>query len=93
MNEFVSIFELMESRKDKINSKDITERFLFSLFDSSVMLKIAERVCTLRSLIDRRCGIVRGVRKISKSNSRGVWNSREGWKKVEILIAKRTVGF
>ena len=58
MNEFVSIFELMESRKDKINSKDITERFLFSLFDSSVMLEIAERLCTLSSLIDRECGIV-----------------------------------
>ena len=72
MNEFVSIFELMESRKDKINSKDITERFLFSLFDSSVMLKIAERVCTLRSLIDRGCGILgRGLEKISKTN-RGV---------------------
>ena len=72
MNEFVSISELMQSRKDKINSKDITERFLFSLFDSSVMLKIAERVCTLRSLIDRGCGILgRGLEKISKIN-RGV---------------------
>ena len=50
----------MQSRKDKINSKDITEKFLFSLFDSSVMLQIAERVSTLRSLIDRGCGIVRG---------------------------------
>ena len=58
MNEFVSISELMQSRKDKINSKDITERFLFSLFDSSVMLEIAERLCTLSSLIDRECGIV-----------------------------------
>ena len=48
----------MQSRKDKINSKDITERFLFSLFDSSVMLEIAERLCTLSSLIDRECGIV-----------------------------------
>ena len=27
----------MQSRKDKINSKDITGRFLFSLFDSSIM--------------------------------------------------------
>ena len=53
MNEFVSISELTQSRKDKINSKDITGIFLFSLFDSSVMLQIAERVCTLRSLIDR----------------------------------------
>ena len=62
MNEFVSISELMQSRKDKINSKDITERFLFSLFDSSVMLQIAARVCTLRSLICRVCaGFLTGV--------------------------------
>ena len=52
----------MESRKDKINSKDITERFVFNLFDSSVELQIAERVYTLRSLIDRKCGIVGGGR-------------------------------
>ena len=49
MNEFVSKSELTQSRKDKINSKYITGRFLFSLFDSSVMLQIAER--SLRSLI------------------------------------------
>ena len=48
MNEFVSISELMQSRKDKINSKDITERFLFSLFDSSIMTQIVERVCTVK---------------------------------------------
>ena len=29
----------MQSREDKINSKDITERFLFSLFDSSIMIQ------------------------------------------------------
>ena len=70
MNKFVSISELTQSRIDKINSKDITGRFLFSLFDSSVMLQIAERVCTLRSLIDRVCGILgRGLEK--KTNSRG----------------------
>ena len=34
----------MQSRKDKINSKDITERFLFSLFDPSMMIQIVERV-------------------------------------------------
>ena len=44
MNEFVSISELMQSRKDKINFKDITERFLFSLFDSSIATQIVERV-------------------------------------------------
>ena len=54
-------------------TKDITGRFLLSLFDSSVMLKIAEGVCTLRSLIDRGCGILgRGLVKISKTNCRGV---------------------
>ena len=37
MNEFVSISKLMQGRKDKINSKDITKRFLFSLFDSPIM--------------------------------------------------------
>ena len=51
MNEFVSISELMQSRKDKINSKDITERFLFSLFDSSIMTQIVERMCTVKFLI------------------------------------------
>ena len=34
----------MQSRKDKINSKERTERLLFSLFDSSIMTQIAERV-------------------------------------------------
>ena len=51
MNELVSIFELIESRKDKINYKDITERFLFSLFDSSIMTQIVERMCTVKFLI------------------------------------------
>ena len=37
MNEFVSISELMQSWKDKLSSKDITERSLFGLFDSSIM--------------------------------------------------------
>ena len=92
MNEFVSISELTKSRKDKTNSEDITERF-----GSSVMLEIADRACTLRSLIDRWCGIGggRGVEKISKTNRRGEggWNSRKGWKKVSILTAKQRVGF
>ena len=34
----------MQSKKDKINSKDIAERFLFRLFDSSIMTQIVERV-------------------------------------------------
>ena len=49
MNEFVLIFELMKSRKDKINSKEITESFLFNLFfDSSIMSQIVKRVCTVK---------------------------------------------
>ena len=40
MNECVSISELMQNRRDKINSMDITERFLFGLFDSSIMTQI-----------------------------------------------------
>ena len=41
----------MQSRKDKINSKDITEIFLFSLFDSSIMAQTVERMCTVNFLI------------------------------------------
>ena len=48
MNEFVSISELTQSRKDKINFKGIAERFIFSFFDSSVMSQRAERVCTVK---------------------------------------------
>ena len=50
MNEFVLISELMQIRKDKINSKDITERFLFSLFDSSIITQ-TERMYTVKFLI------------------------------------------
>ena len=63
MNEFVSISELTQSRKNKIKSKDSTEIVLCSLFDSLVMLQIAERVYTLRSLIDGGYGIVGEVGK------------------------------
>ena len=49
MNEFVLISELMKSRKDKINSKKITESFLFNLFfDSSIMSQTVKRVCTVK---------------------------------------------
>ena len=44
VNEFVSLSKLMQSRKDKISSNDITERLLFSLFDTSIMSQIVERV-------------------------------------------------
>ena len=47
VSEFVSISDLLQSRKNKINSKDITERFLFSLFDRSIMSQIVERVCKI----------------------------------------------
>ena len=48
MNEFVSISKLMQGRKDKTNSKDIKEIFLFSLFDSSVMTQIVKGICTVK---------------------------------------------
>ena len=64
---------LRKAEKIKSTLNDITRRFLFSLFDSSVMLQILERVCALRSPIDRGCGILgRGLEKISKNNSLGV---------------------
>ena len=47
VNESISISELMQSRKDKINSKDVTKRFLFSLFDTSIMSLIVKRVCKI----------------------------------------------
>ena len=37
VNEFVSTSKLMQSRKDKINSKGYTERFLSSLFLSRLI--------------------------------------------------------
>ena len=57
---------LRKAEKIKSTLNDITGRFLFSLFDSSV--------CTLMSLIDRGCGILGGggVGKISKTKNRGV---------------------
>ena len=58
MGEFVCISKLTQRRKDKINCKDITGRLLFNLFDSLVMSQIGERACVIRSLIDRRCGII-----------------------------------
>ena len=44
---FVDISELTENRKVKIpiKSRDITEKFLFSLFDTTFMQQIVERVC------------------------------------------------
>ena len=57
------------------------------------MLQIAEGVCTLRSLIDS------GVKYQGWGQEKyiklivGGWNSREGWKKVKILIAMGRAGF
>ena len=51
MNEFVLISELMQNRKGKINSKDIAERLLFSLFDSSIKTQIVERMCIYSKVI------------------------------------------
>ena len=45
----------MQSRKDEINSNDIMERLLFSLFDSSIMTQIVERMCTVKFLIASGC--------------------------------------
>ena len=67
MNEFVSISEFTQSRKHKTNSKDITERFLFSLFDSSVMSQIAESVYSQVSNRERVWKSRGGVGKNSKS--------------------------
>ena len=41
----------MQSRKDKINSKDIAERLLFNLFDSSIKTQIVERMCIYSKVI------------------------------------------
>ena len=47
VNEFVSISDFKESRKVKIliYSKYITERFLFSLLDTSFIQQVGERTC------------------------------------------------
>ena len=64
---------LRKAEKIKSTVKAITRRFLFSLFDWSVMLQILERVCALMSLIDGGCEILgRRLEIISKSNSLGV---------------------
>ena len=44
VNQFVYIFTPLQNRKDKTNFKDITERFLFSLFDTSNMSQVVNRV-------------------------------------------------
>ena len=47
-NKFVSIYELTQSREDKVSCKGMTERFLFSFFDSPIMSQIVERACTVK---------------------------------------------
>ena len=52
-NEFCSISKHLQDRKDKIpihstnDFDDITERFLFSLFDTSTTSQIIESVCKI----------------------------------------------
>ena len=47
----------------------ITVHSKFHVLHASVMLQIGGRLCTFRSLLDRGCGIVGGLEKISKTNS------------------------
>ena len=58
VNESVPISKPMQSRKDKIKSQDITERFLFCLFDSSVMTQTVERMYTVTLFYFNSFGLV-----------------------------------
>ena len=53
--------------------------------NSFLQFDLQER-STLRSLIDKGCGIVEGLEKISKTNSQG-FGIVGGWKNLENLIA------
>ena len=77
-----------------ISTLRMLQEDFYPVYLTRQLLQIAEKACTLGSLIDRGCGIlVRELEKISKTNRRGGWNSREGWERVNILIAKGRVGF
>ena len=53
---FQKIISQSTLSKALIKSKDIAERFLFSLFDTSIMSRIVERVCkTVLFLIAADC--------------------------------------
>ena len=63
---------LRKAERIKSTLRILQEDF-YSVYLTHQWLQIAEKVCTLRSLIDRRCGIlVRGLEKISKTNRWGV---------------------
>ena len=56
-----------------ISTLRILQEDFYSVYLTHQLLQIAEKVCTLRSLIDRGCGIlVRGLEKISKTNGWGI---------------------
>ena len=77
-----------------ISTLRMLQEDFYPVYLTRQLLQIAEKACTLGSLIDRGYGIlVRELEKISKTNRRGGLNSREGWERVNILIAKGRVGF
>ena len=77
-----------------ISTLRMLQEDFYTVYLTRQLLQIAEKACTLGSLIDRGYGIlVRELEKISKTNRRGGLNSREGWERVNILIAKGRVGF
>ena len=77
-----------------ISTLRMLQEDFYPVYLTRQLLQIAEKACTLGSLIDRGWGIlVRELEKISKTDRRGGLNSREGWERVNILIAKGRVGF
>ena len=77
-----------------ISTLRMLQEDFYPVYLTRQLLQIAEKACTLGSLIDRGYGIlVRELEKISKTNRRGGLNSREGWERMNILIAKGRVGF
>ena len=77
-----------------ISTLRMLQEDFYPVYLTRQLLQIAEKACTLGSLIDRGYGIlVRELEKISKTNRRRGLNSREGWERVNILIAKGRVGF
>ena len=84
---------LRKAERIKSTLRILQEDF-YSVYLTHQLLQIAEKVCTLRSLIDWGCRVlIRWLEKIATTNCRGGWNSREDWEKVKILIAKGIVSF
>ena len=65
-----------------ISTLRMLQEDFYPVYLTRQLLQIAEKACTLGSLIDRGWGIL--VREL---------DSREGWERVNILIAKGRVGF